>query len=103
MGSGIKMSVLLFSFALISAISIDDLPEKKNVYIKPEVVIDDKSVEYKLDDLNIIQPLFFVIPKDRNESFVGPPTHHERKLLEDIELDAEEYDDDENTGSRRLL
>ena len=98
MGSGIKLSVLLFSFALISAISIDDLPEKNNVYIKPAVVIDEKSVEYKLDDLNIIQPTFFVVPKDRNESFVGPPTHHERKLLEDIELDAEEYD-----GSRRLL
>ena len=98
MGSGIKLSVLLFSFALISAISIDDLPEKNNVYIKPAVVIDEKSVEYKLDDLNIIQPMFFVVPKDRNESFVGPPTHHERKLLEDIELDAEEYD-----GSRRLL
>ena len=96
MGSGIKMSVLLFSFALISAISIDDLP------VKPAVVIDEKSVEYKLDDLNIIQPMFFVIPKDRNESFVGPPEHNERKLLEDIELDAEEYDD-ENTGSRRLL
>ena len=92
MGSGIKMSVLLFSFALISAISIDDLPEKNNVYIKPAVVIDEKSVEYKLDDLNIIQPMFFVVPKDRNESFVGPPTHHERKLLEDIEFDAEEYD-----------
>ena len=98
MGSGIKLSVLLFSFALISAISIDDLSEKNNVYIKPAVVIDEKSVEYKLDDLNIIQPMFFVVPKDRNESFVGPPTHHERKLLEDIELDAEEYD-----GSRRLL
>ena len=52
MGSGIKLSVLLFSFALISAISIDDLPEKKNVYIKPDTVIDDKSLEYKLDDLN---------------------------------------------------
>jgi hypothetical protein len=98
MGSGIKLSVLLFSFALISAISIDDLSEKNNVYIKPAVVIDEKSVEYKLDDLNIIQPMFFIVPKDRNESFVGPPTHHERKLLEDIELDAEEYD-----GSRRLL
>ena len=101
------MSVLLFSFALISAISIDDLPEKNNVYIKPAVVIDEKSVEYKLDDLNIIQPMFFVVPKDRNESFVGPPTHHERKLLEDIELDAEEYDgsdeEESDSGSRRLL
>ena len=107
MGSGIKMSVLLFSFALISAISIDDLP------VKPVVVIDEKSVEYKLDDLNIIQPMFFVIPKDRNESFVGPPEHNERKLLENIQLDAEEYDEDdesddentgeENSGSRRLL
>ena len=109
MGVGIKMSVLLFSFALISAISIDDLP------VKPTVVIDEKSVEYKLDDLNIIQPMFFVIPKDRNESFVGPPEHNERKLLENIQLDAEEYDDDsddesddentgeENSGSRRLL
>ena len=54
MGSGIKMSVLLFSFALISAISIDNLPEM----IKPAVVIDEKSVEYKLDDLNIIQPMY---------------------------------------------
>ena len=108
MGSGIKMSVLLFSLALISAISIDDLP------VKPAVVIDEKSVEYKLDDLNIIQPMFFVIPKDRNESFVGPPDHNERKLLENIQLDAEEYDDpdeesddentgEENIGSRRLL
>jgi hypothetical protein len=112
MGSGIKMSVLLFSFALISAISIDDLPEKNNVYVKPAVVIDEKSVEYKLDDLNIIQPMYVIIPKDRNESFVGPPTHHEdnnRKLLEDIQLDTDESDDgdkesdDENTGSRRLL
>ena len=107
MGSGIKLSVLLFSFALISAISIDDLPEKNNVYIKPAVVIDEKSVEYKLDDLNIIQPMFFVVPKDRNESFVGPPTHHERKLLEDIELDAVEYDgsdeEESDDGSRRLL
>ena len=107
MGSGIKLSVLLFSFALISAISIDDLSEKNNVYIKPAVVIDEKSVEYKLDDLNIIQPMFFVVPKDRNESFVGPPTHHERKLLEDIELDAEEYDgsdeEESDSGSRRLL
>ena len=107
MGSGIKLSVLLFSFALISAISIDDLSEKNNVYIKPAVVIDEKSVEYKLDDLNIIQPMFFVVPKDRNESFVGPPTHHERKLLEDIELDAVEYDgsdeEESDDGSRRLL
>jgi hypothetical protein len=94
MGSGINLSVLLFSFALISAISIDDLPEKNNVYIKPAVVINEKSVEYKLDDLNIIQPMFFVIPKDR-----APPEHHERKLLED----AEEYDDNEDSGSRRLL
>jgi len=93
MGSGIKMSVLLFSFALISAISIDDLPEKNNVYIKPLVVINEKSVEYKLDDLKIIQPMFVVVPTDRNESFVGPPTHHHRKLLENIEFDAEEYDD----------
>ena len=126
MGSGIKMSVLLFSFALISAISIDDLPEKNNVYIKPLVVINEKSVEYKLDDLKIIQPMFVVVPTDRNESFVGPPTHHHRKLLENIEFDAEEYDDNadldeeesnddnadldkeesndnKNTGSRRLL
>ena len=112
MGSCIKMSVLLFSFALISAISIEDLPEKNNVYVKPAVVIDEKSVEYKLDDLNIIQPMYIIIPKDRNESFVGPPTHHEdnnRKLLEDIELDTDASDnddkesDDENTGSRRLL
>ena len=107
MGSGIKMSVLLFSFALISAISIDDLQEKNNVYIKPAVVIDEKSVEYKLDDLNIIQPMFFVVPKDRNESFVGPPENHDRKLLEDIELDAVEYDgsdeEESDDGSRRLL
>ena len=96
MGSGIKMSVLLFSFALISAISIDDLPEKNNVYIKPLVVINEKSVEYKLDDLKIIQPMFVVVPTDRNESFVGPPTHHHRKLLENIEFDAEEYDDNAN-------
>jgi len=110
MGSGIKMSVLLFSFALISAISIDDLPEKNNVYIKPAVVIDDSSVEYKLDDLNIIQPMFLVVPKDRNESFVGPPNNHDRKLLEDIELNTEEYDENDSLNeeesddsSRRLL
>ena len=96
MGSGIKMSVLLFSFALISAISIDDLPEKNNIYIKPLVVINEKSVEYKLDDLKIVQPMFVVVPKDRNESFAGPPTHHHRKLLENIEFDAEEYDDNAN-------
>ena len=96
MGSGIKMSVLLFSFALISAISIDDLPEKNNIYIKPLVVINEKSVEYKLDDLKIIQPMYVIVPKDRNESFVGPPTHHHRKLLENIEFDAEEYDDNAN-------
>ena len=97
MGSGIKLSVLLFSFAFISAISIDELPEK-NIYVKPAVVIDEKSVEYKLDDLNIIQPMYVIIPKDRNESFVGPPTHHEdnnRKLLEDIELDTDESDNDD--------
>jgi hypothetical protein len=115
MGSGVKMSVLLFSFALISAISIDDIPEKNNIYIKPAVVIDEKSVEYKLDDLKIIQPMFFVVPKDRNESFVGPPEeNHDRKLLENIKLDTEESDDNadlyeeesndnKNTGSRRLL
>ena len=94
MGSGIKLSVLLFSFALISAISIDDLPEKNNVYVKPAVVIDEKSVEYKLDDLNIIQPMYIIIPKDRNESFVGPPTHHDnenhtnRKLLKSASAPA---------------
>ena len=86
MGSGIKMSVLLFSFALISAISINDLPEM----IKPAVIIDEKSVEYKLDDLNIIQPMYFIVPKDTNESFVGPPTHHHtnRKLLKSAKSPA---------------
>ena len=87
MGSGIKMSVLLFSFAFISASTIDELPEKTNIYVKP-VVIDEKSVEYKLDDLNIIEPMFVIFPKDTNESFVGPPTHH---------------NDENHTNSRKLL
>lgn len=87
MGSCIKMSILLLSFAFISAITIDELPEKTNIYVKP-VVIDEKSVEYKLDDLNIIQPMFVIFPKDTNESFVGPPTHH---------------DDENHRNSRKLL
>ena len=131
MGSGIKMSVLLFSFAFISAISIDKLPENNNVYIKPAVVIDEKTVEYKLDDLNIIQPIYFIVPKDKNESFIIPEGDNRklleniklddeneneydidnRKLLENIKLDDEEYDendnesdiDNENTSSRKLL
>ena len=95
MGSGIKMSILLFSFALISAISIEEVPENKNVYVKTAVIIDKKSVEYKLGDLNIIEPLYIILPKNSRESFSGPPENNDgkRKLLENYE----------HINSRRLL
>ena len=97
MSSGIKMSVLLFSFAFVSVLSVNIDSEKTDVYVKQNNVSDGKPVEYKIEEFNITEPLFIIIPKDRNESFIGPPEHNKtnRKLLEDIDdNDSEdEYQD----------
>ena len=117
MSSGIKMSVFLFSFAFVSVLSVDIDNEKTGVYIKPNNVSNEKPVEYKIEEFNITEPLYVIVPKDRNESFIGPPEHHDvnRKLLEDSYDDSEEedyFDEDEDdddsdedveSGNRRLL
>ena len=104
MSSGIKMSVLLFSFAFVSVLSVNIDSEKTDVYVKQNNISHGKPVEYKIEEFNITEPLFIIIPKDRNESFIGPPEHNntKRKLLEDIDdIDSEdEYQDtDEDLDS----
>jgi hypothetical protein len=106
MSSGIKMSVLLFSFAFVSVLSVNIDDEKINVLINPDIIHDEKPIEYKSEEFNISQPLYIIVPKDRNESFIGPPEYHniKRKLLENIDLNEntnsdEDSDLDENTNS----
>jgi hypothetical protein len=113
MSSGIKMSVLLFSFAFVSVLSVNIDNEKTDVYIKPNNISNENPVEYKLEEFNITEPLYIVVPKDINESFIGPPIYHNinRKLLENSEnIDSNEdedvdsnEDEDIKSGNRRLL
>lgn len=98
MSSSIKMSILLFSFAFVSVLSVNTDSEKTDVYVKQNNVSDGKPVEYKIEEFNITEPLFIIIPKDHNESFIGPPENNNtnRKLLEDI-------DENDKSENRRLL
>lgn len=87
MSSSIKMSILFFSFAFVSVLSVNTDSEKTDVYIKQNNVSDGKPVEYKIEEFNITEPLFIIIPKDHNESFIGPPENNNtnRKLLDKSE------------------